>query len=192
MDAFEAIFLAGFVVSIIIRSYYGKQFKAKDIILKMPESPLVYVGIVLWSVVLLLPFISIFSGWLRFADYPLSEPLRIIGGIIITLELWLLWRCHVDLGQNFSPSLFIRNEHTLVTDGVYSRIRHPMYLAFLMWAVGQALLIDNWIAGPLGLIAFILIYLFRIEREEQQLVEVFGERYRCYQQVTGRLLPRFK
>ena len=39
-------------------------------------------------------------------------------------------------------------------------------------------------------IAFILIYRFRIEREEQQLIETFGEQYIRYQHVTGRLLPK--
>jgi protein-S-isoprenylcysteine O-methyltransferase Ste14 len=66
-----------------------------------------------------------------------------------------------------------------------------MYLSFFMWATGQALLITNWLAGPLGLLAFALIYLFRVEHEEQQLLDHFGSKYRQYQEKTGRLLPKF-
>ncbi|MCK4786082.1 MAG: isoprenylcysteine carboxylmethyltransferase family protein, partial [Desulfobacteraceae bacterium] len=65
-----------------------------------------------------------------------------------------------------------------------------MYLSFFMWAIGQALLIENWLAGPLGLFAFVLIYLFRVGREEQQLLDQFGIEYEKYQKKTGRLLPK--
>jgi len=59
----------------------------------------------------------------------------------------------------------------------------------MLWAIGQALLIDNWLSGPWGLLAFALIYLFRVEREEQQLGERFGAEYELYQNKTGRVLP---
>ena len=42
----------------------------------------------------------------------------------------------------------------LVTEGIYGRVRHPMYTAFWLWAVAQALLLPNWIAGFSGLIGF--------------------------------------
>jgi protein-S-isoprenylcysteine O-methyltransferase Ste14 len=48
-------------------------------------------------------------------------------------------------------TLEVREQHALVTTGVYSRVRHPMYSA---WALAQALLLPNWIAGPAGLIGF--------------------------------------
>ena len=147
-------------------------------------------GIALWAVVLFLPCVVMLSDVLSVADYPSYMAVRAVGGVIFMAGLWVLWRSHVDLGINFSPSLFIRGNHTLVTNGIYKNIRHPMYLSFVMWAIGQALLIDNWLAGPIGIVAFMLIYLFRIEQEEQQLVEVFGDEYVNYQKITGRLLPR--
>lgn len=190
MDIFDAVYMAGLVIATIIRSYYGNQFKRKNIIATKKESPLVYAGMALWGVVLLLPCVSVFSEFFSFADYPSGMMIRTLGILVFVAGLWVLWRSHMDLGRNFSPSLFIRNDHTLVTTGIYKRIRHPMYLSFYMWAIGQALLIDNWLAGPLGLIAFMLIYIFRIDREEQQLVETFGAQYVSYQKKTGRLLPK--
>jgi len=145
----------------------------------------------IWGIALILPLITIFSSWLSIADYRIPVSCGVIGIVIFICSLWLLWRSHVDLAENFSPSLFIRNRHKLVSSGVYKRIRHPMYLAFWLWALGQALLIPNWIAGPLGLIAFFLIYSFRVEQEEQQLIDYFGDQYREYQKKTGRLLPKY-
>lgn len=187
---FETLFLVGLFVATIIRSYYGVRFRRKEITHAQKEHPMVFIGMAIWGIVLILPLITIFSSWLTIADYKIPVPLSEIGTVIFICSLWLLWRSHVDLAKNFSPSLFIRNNHTLVSSGVYKKIRHPMYLSFWLWALGQALLIPNWIAGPLGLVAFYFIYLFRVEREEQQLIDYFGDEYREYQKNTGRLFPQ--
>jgi len=168
------------------------QFRRKEIIYAQKEHPVVFIGMALWGIALMLPLISIFTPWLEVADYRIPPPLSVIGGIIFAYGLWLLWRSHEDLNKNFSPSLLIRKNHKLVTNGIYKRIRHPMYLSFLLWAIGQTLLIPNWLAGPLGLIAFLPLYIFRVRREEQQLLEHFGDAYREYQMTTGRLLPKGK
>ena len=189
---FETVYLIGFAVASVMRSYYGLQFKRKDVADSCKESPVVFVGMALWGVALILPFISMFSDRLVEADYESTAALRVLGACIFVGSLWVLWRAHVDLAANFSPSLFIRENHALVTQGIYRKIRHPMYLSFFMWAVGQALIIDNWLAGPLGLLAFAMIYWFRVAREEQQLFNQFGAEYEAYQKRTGRLLPKLK
>ena len=131
MNLFELIYILGFVLATLIRSYYGLQFKRSNIVAKGVEHPLVYIGMALWSIVLLLPFVSIFTEWIVFADYSTVAGLQIVGVLIFVSGLWVLRCSHVDLGKNFSPSLFIRDQHQLVTHGIYRRIRHPMYLSFL-------------------------------------------------------------
>jgi len=190
MGVFETVYLIGFAVASVIRSYYGLQFKRKLIAHSDKENPIVFVGIALWGVVLILPFITMFSDGLVVADYEIVTALRVLGAFIFIGSLWVLSRSHIDLAANFSPSLFIRENHVLVTKGIYRRIRHPMYLSFFMWAIGQALLIDNWLAGPLGLLSFAMIYWFRVPREERQLLSQFGAEYETYQKRTGRLLPK--
>jgi protein-S-isoprenylcysteine O-methyltransferase Ste14 len=98
----------------------------------------------------------------------------------------------VDLGQNWSPSLEIGEQQTLVTHGVYRRIRHPMYAAHWMWSIAQALLLHNWIAGPAGLVCFLPLYLMRVPREEQMMFDHFGAAYRAYITRTGRVIPRIR
>jgi protein-S-isoprenylcysteine O-methyltransferase Ste14 len=83
----------------------------------------------------------------------------------------------------------VREQHKLVTDGLYHYVRHPMYTAFFMWAVAQALLLPNWIAGPAGLVGFGILFLFRVGREEAMMLESFGEQYRAYMVRTARLIP---
>ncbi len=191
MEAFQIIYIIGFMIATVIRSYYGQKFKRQNTERYEKENPVVFIGMALWGVSLVLPLITAFSEVLEFADYQINIVLRIIGTIIFSSSLWMLWRSHEDLATNFSPSLFIQKQHVLVTTGVYQRIRHPMYLSFYMWTIGQALIIDNWLAGPVGIIAFTMIYVFRVKREEQQLIDQFGEEYTQYMRKTERLVPRY-
>ena len=157
MEISEIVYLTGYGVATVIRSYYGMLFKRKEIAVSQHDNPVVYAGIAIWAVVLMLPFFSIFTDWLVFADYEIHPFLKMLGAIIFFLSVLVLLRSHIDLARNFSPSLFIRDKHMLITTGIYRYIRHPMYLSFMLWSTGQALLIDNWLSGPLGLLAFVIV-----------------------------------
>lgn len=143
-----------------------------------------------------IPLIYIFSSWLDFADYRLPTTAGLVvgwtGATIFAVALWLLWRSHADLGRNWSPTLQVREEHSLVTRGVFGHIRHPMYAAHWLWAVAQALLLQNWIAGLAMMAAFLPLYLHRVTREEQMMLEHFGDEYRSYMNRTGRIVPRLR
>jgi protein-S-isoprenylcysteine O-methyltransferase Ste14 len=65
-----------------------------------------------------------------------------------------------------------------------------MYTAFWLWALAQAILLPNWIAGLAGILGFGTLYLFRVGREEAMLLEAFGDEYRDYMRRTGRVIPR--
>lgn len=102
----------------------------------------------------------------------------------------MLWRSHADLGRNWTPTLSLRDEHTLVTDGVYKHIRHPMYAAHYLWAIANVLMLPNWLAGYAFLVASVLQVVTRIKAEEEMMIEQFGEQYESYMNKTGRLIPR--
>jgi protein-S-isoprenylcysteine O-methyltransferase Ste14 len=142
------------------------------------------------------PTVYAVTPWLDGANYRLSPGARgWIGGLgaaILTSAIWLFWRSHADLGRNWSPSLQLREEHQLVTAGVYRSIRHPMYASQWLWSVAQPLLLQNWIAGWAGLLLFLPLYVLRVPREEQMMLEQFGEAYRSYMDRTGRIVPRLE
>jgi protein-S-isoprenylcysteine O-methyltransferase Ste14 len=96
---------------------------------------------------------------------------------------------HRALGRNWSISLDVRENHELVTEGIYRRVRHPMYSAFWLWAIAQALLLPNWIAGFAGLVGFGILFFGRVAREERMMLERFGDSYRAYMARTGRVFP---
>jgi protein-S-isoprenylcysteine O-methyltransferase Ste14 len=64
-----------------------------------------------------------------------------------------------------------------------------MYLAIALYAVGQALVIPNWVAGPSNMIAFVILFAFRVGGEERMMVDRFGDEYAAYIARTKRLIP---
>ncbi|MEM9907428.1 MAG: protein-S-isoprenylcysteine O-methyltransferase [Cyanobacteria bacterium P01_D01_bin.44] len=137
----------------------------------------------------ILPLIYIFTPLLNFANYSLPTWANVLGIAIFEIALWLFWKSHHDLGKNWSPTLQVRENHTLITDGIYQTVRHPMYTAIWLWSIAQGLLLTNWIAGLSGIITFGTLYIIRVGNEEKMMLEQFGEQYQTYQQKTKRLIP---
>lgn len=140
----------------------------------------------------LLPLIWIMFGFPAFADYSLHKVAFAIGIVALLIGHWLFYRSHRDLGIYWSPTLQMREDHELMSTGIYSRIRHPMYAAMTVQGIAQLLILPNWIAGPAWLVTFGLLYLVRVGHEEQMMLERFGDQYTEYMQHTGRLLPRLR
>jgi protein-S-isoprenylcysteine O-methyltransferase Ste14 len=139
----------------------------------------------------LVPLTYVATGFPRAADYGF-RPAQAWLGVAAALAALVMFRLtHRALGRNWSVTLEVRESHKLVTDGVYGRVRHPMYTAFWLWALAQALLLPNWVAGLSGLIGFGTLYVLRVGREERLMVDAFGDDYRAYMSRTGRVIPRF-
>lgn len=136
-----------------------------------------------------LPLIYAFTGFPAFADYPFQPALAWLGLGFAIAALVMFRLTHKALGRNWSVSLEVRENHQLITAGVYRHVRHPMYTAFWLWAVAQALLLPNWIAGFAGIIGFGTLYFGRIAREEQMMLDSFGDEYRAYMQRTYCIIP---
>jgi protein-S-isoprenylcysteine O-methyltransferase Ste14 len=137
----------------------------------------------------IIPLLYVATGIPRFAAYPFRPVQAWLGVAVALAALALFHLTHRALGRNWSISLEVREGHRLVTDGIYRYIRHPMYTAFWLWAVAQALLLPNWFAGLSGLVGFGTLYLFRVSREERLMLDTFGNAYRAYMARTARLFP---
>ena len=137
----------------------------------------------------LLPIVWAVSPIFEFANYPSHKITFIAGTSCYALGLWLFHRSHADLGTNWSKTLEIKENHHLVTDGIYTRIRHPMYLAGLIFAVGQALVAPNYIAGPSFGIGMMVLFTLRVGQEERMMLDQFGDEYTSYCERTNHLIP---
>jgi protein-S-isoprenylcysteine O-methyltransferase Ste14 len=135
------------------------------------------------------PAIYSFTGAPRFADHPFRPVLAWLGVLVLVSALLLFFHTHRRLGRFWSVTLEIRQNHGLVTDGIYRFVRHPMYSAYFLWALSQALLLPNWIAGPAGLLGFGTLFAFRVRREERMMLAAFGDAYAEYAARTKRIIP---
>jgi len=137
----------------------------------------------------ILPLIYIATGIPHFAAYAFQPAQAWLGLFFAIAALIMFQLTHQALGRNWSVSLDVRESHQLVTDGIYRKVRHPMYSAFWLWAVAQALLLPNWVAGFSGIVGFGILFFGRIAREERMMLEAFGDRYREYMARTYRVIP---
>ena len=137
----------------------------------------------------IIPLIYVLTGAPDFASYQPSPWLFGLGLLTGAGALVLFRLTHKALGRMWSVSLQLKEEHKLVTSGIYSRLRHPMYTAFWMTALAQALLLPNWVAGLSGLVGFGFLFFSRIGPEERMMEQAFGEQYRAYVARTRRIIP---
>jgi protein-S-isoprenylcysteine O-methyltransferase Ste14 len=127
---------------------------------------------------------------LQWASMPLPVTVRWAGvPILLAAEGLFCWALF-SLGQSFSVSLAIFEQHALITSGPYRFMRHPMYAAIMGISAALFLVTANWfLGGSLGLAA-LLVTVFRTPLEERTLVDRFGERYARYAEQTARYRPR--
>ena len=190
IQPWNLVFLIGFIVYVCIRGVFKQRTKGNEQAVSRADALEKTLLAIVIPGGLLLPVIYLFTPWLAFADYRLPAFAPWFGTGLMIAALWLFWRSHADLGQNWSVTLELRRGHQLIKEGVYRSIRHPMYASIWLWCLAQGLLLENWLAGWYALLAFALMYFVRTPREEQMMCESFGQEYRDYMRQTGRLFPR--
>ena len=184
----KAIILLATILMVAIRAPHGQRSRAIPVVKSRKGALDVALLAFAWATFFLTLLWSV-TPVFAFADYPLYPVPLLAGGLCLVLGLWLFYRSHADLGTNWSITLEVREKHRLVTHGVYRRVRHPMYLALLLYAVGQALAAPNWLVGPSYGVAVVLIVALRVGPEERMMLEEFGKDYEVYRAATKRLVP---
>ena len=106
--------------------------------------------------------------------------LLVLASGLLTWSLWVFrsWRLLAELDRG----------HELCTRGPFRWVRHPIYLACDLLALGTAI----WIGTPRVWVGAVLVVLggdLRARAEERVLLAAFGERYRDYINRTSRLIP---
>jgi protein-S-isoprenylcysteine O-methyltransferase Ste14 len=129
--------------------------------------------------------------WMRWSSLDLPAPLRWsgagLGAVSLALTLWIFR----TIGKNITSTVETREEHELVTGGPYRWVRHPLYTVGTSFFVSLGIVAANWFMG-LASLSVLVMLLTRLPKEEEKLIERFGDEYRAYIERTGRLLPRIK
>ncbi len=112
-----------------------------------------------------------------------------IGLALLYGGVGLTWLSLAYLRDHWRASAVLTEDHELVTAGPYRVLRHPVYTALLAMLAGSILLISQWWAGALAVIAYVAGTEIRIAVEDRILAAHFGEEFARYKRQTAAWLP---
>jgi protein-S-isoprenylcysteine O-methyltransferase Ste14 len=136
-----------------------------------------------WPIIIAIGILGELLVWPKIPFAPYSN----LVGVAVFAAGWIFHQyCHRAHKQAHAQSQEIEG---LVTNGVFSRVRHPMYLSLILMYLGLAI---SWGVAwmlPASLFFSALTVLIAIQ-EEEFLLEKFGRQYEEYRrQVPWRLIP---
>lgn len=191
-DPFRIALLTIFSLTVVIVGYHRFQAaKSGDRITRRDEGVLLavslrFAGLCLWVGTLAY---LIDPAWIEWAQLPIPAWLRWLGGACGALFIGLIYWTLTNLGKNLTDTVMVRARATLVTTGPYRLVRHPFYVSVGLLILSVTLLSANAFIGLCGLVVMTLLVV-RTRKEEEKLVEKFGDEYRAYCATTGRFWPR--
>jgi len=199
---FRLSFLALWALFAVIRGYYGRKTKTHSTIsgvmekLKTAEEEMgtgfkviTAVITVIGSAGLVLYLLS--PPWWTWTYIPLGEWVQWSGIVTAVVPLFFLVWVHRHLDRQWSIALELQEDHKLITTGPYRYVRHPMYLGIFAYTIGLMMISSDVLV--IMFFAFsIWVNYMRIPREEQMLIQRFGDEYLEYMKRSGRLLPKFR
>ena len=127
--------------------------------------------------------VGVIVGLILFASYAMNfawTPLRITGVVIALPAFILFCIARVQLGRSFSVEA---KATALVTTGIYSKIRNPIYVFGAIMTLGVII----WAGQPLLLLFYVILIpmqIIRARKESQVLEAKFGDAYIEYKKKT--------
>ena len=129
--------------------------------------------------------------WWTWTSILLGEWIQWLGILIALVPVFFLIWVHRHLDKQWSIALELQEDHKLITTGPYRFVRHPMYLGIFTYTIGL-MMISSDVLVILFFTFTIWVNYRRIPREEQMLIQEFGDEYIEYMKRSGRLLPQLR
>ena len=111
--------------------------------------------------------------------------LLLMGGSIALFAL-----SSTALGKNWSIEARTLTDHQLIRSGPYRRVRHPIYLAMLLFLLGLAAALGHVIQLIAAIPVFLIGTRMRTDAEERLLEQSFGDAFRQYRNSTPAIFPK--
>jgi protein-S-isoprenylcysteine O-methyltransferase Ste14 len=112
-----------------------------------------------------------------------------MGGLLIcACGLLFSLLARIQLGQNWSARISIKENHELIQTGPYRVTRNPIYTGFLLAFVGCSMSLGQ-VRGYLGIPVFLTCLLIKISQEEKFMREAFGGKWLAYHTRVNCLIP---
>jgi protein-S-isoprenylcysteine O-methyltransferase Ste14 len=118
--------------------------------------------------------------WMIFSRPDIWDFQRCLGAFLVVVGLGGIGLARYQLGKSFAVRA---KAQQLVTHGIYSKIRNPIYVFGTVLIAGFVLVLHRPI-GWLFLLAVVVMQTLRARREAQVLEAAFGDAYRDYRRKT--------
>jgi protein-S-isoprenylcysteine O-methyltransferase Ste14 len=152
------------------------------------RSPLSGVGILLQGI----GFGAIGFGPIAIST-PLLAPASLIAaaavGLLGATAIWLFVAAAAAMGKNWSVVARTRQDHQLVRQGPFATVRHPIYLALLLYLMSFAIAFGHWLNLVIGLPFFVAGTMVRVREEEKLLGAQFGDDHARYVREVPAFIP---
>jgi protein-S-isoprenylcysteine O-methyltransferase len=125
----------------------------------------------------------------RMAAWTDRDLCRLVGLVLFAAGLVLRWWSIIVLGRFFTVDVQIARDHELVERGPFRLVRHPSYTGVLLAFVGFAVSLGNWAALLVMLVPIFIVFVRRMNVEEEALTGALGATYISYMARTKRLVP---
>jgi protein-S-isoprenylcysteine O-methyltransferase Ste14 len=112
----------------------------------------------------------------------------IMGLATIVIGFIIMLVGQITLYRNYSSAVVIKEDHQLITHGIYRFTRNPIYLGLIMVVIGLPVFVAS-LYGFVTMLVLIPIILNRVRIEERLLTEEFQEAYQEYKESTKKLIP---
>jgi protein-S-isoprenylcysteine O-methyltransferase Ste14 len=193
-------------VALIVTSYWGRvgwmvrraRRRTHDLAGLVPEQRTERIAWILW--------VPLVAAWIALPWLALVRPTRLLGlpayaaempygalrwiaAIVAVATLLLTIQCWKRMGRDWRMDVSDKNRAALITDGLYARVRHPIYALSILLMLATAAVLPTF---PMLAIALVHVGLmvFKARNEERHLLALHGQRYADYIARTGRFLPR--
>jgi len=118
---------------------------------------------------------------------PANFAIDIFGVMLVFAGLSLSVWARANLGSNWSGTVALKENHSLVRTGPYQYVRHPIYSGILLGICGIAVVIGEW-RGLIGFASALAALMHKSKAEEKIMRQTFSE-YEEYAGETAALVP---
>ena len=119
---------------------------------------------------------------------PHSMVINVVVIVFAVTGLIVAMMARRTLAGNWSRAVAFKEDHELITTGLYHYVRHPIYTGILLMILATALFVGTLSAG-IGFVIIVLGIGFKLRAEEELLTKHFPKEYPAYKNRTKALIP---
>lgn len=119
---------------------------------------------------------------------PDSKVLSIASSVLTLIGITIAIIARRRLGENWSSGVVLKEDHELMTTGLYRYVRHPIYSGVLLMGLGTAVVMGKVYAITVFVVVLVFIG-FKVRREEKVLTKHFPNEYPGYKSRVKAIIP---